>query len=418
VVFGPVDIITLCTWATDARVIPGCELSKNREAWFPVETIPEFRLNWSVELSDGTLYGPLNLLAIQVLAVEKSIPRGVRLNEKGSSRTAILDESVIPLLAAELQQMLSGCSALMNAMLGAQHADYQKRQAEFDVCDGQLMALRADQQKLQAEFDVCDGQLMALRADQQKLRTELEIREAQLGNLQELLQKSAEELLSCKNTSAVHLETARAELSRKGSLVRELEADLTRVKTQVAAHGVAMRVAAEQSSTELGAAIQQKELLREDYEGLKTKYDHLLQESSRKEKESSEKLKRIEQEIKDSTELVAKTRLELESRVSHLCEREKKSDGKECEARGENVYVDVEVVHAEVIEESGGEDVAGMDTESMAETLPDPSGTSPGTPGVLDSVEARLQMELRQWELLNREQENQKRTGGKWFRRK
>jgi len=118
-VYGPVGVATLCTWAADARVIPGCALSTDGKTWRPVETFPEIRLNWSVKFDDGNVYGPLNLLAIWVLAAEKSIPHGVSLIEAKTNRTVILDESLYPLLIEECRQILAGCGKLMNETIAS-----------------------------------------------------------------------------------------------------------------------------------------------------------------------------------------------------------------------------------------------------------------------------------------------------------
>ena len=111
-VYGPVDMATLCVWATDARVIPGCLISPDGREWAPVESIPEFRLNWTVRFVDGTTYGPLNLLAIRLLADERSIPAGVSIVETGTGRTCELDDSLIPVLVEECRAIMNGCGAV------------------------------------------------------------------------------------------------------------------------------------------------------------------------------------------------------------------------------------------------------------------------------------------------------------------
>ncbi|MEI6564652.1 MAG: hypothetical protein WCO42_10150 [bacterium] len=154
-IYGPVDIATLCIWATDARVIPGCDLSEKRDTWFSVEDIDELRLNWSVQFDDGTLYGPLNLLAVRLLASENSIPAGVTLIEKGSGRKVVLNDSLLPLFVEECHHILASCGSLMRDTLGAlsrsesTSRDLESLRANLDTAvttlagrDAQLEAMR------------------------------------------------------------------------------------------------------------------------------------------------------------------------------------------------------------------------------------------------------------------------------------
>ncbi len=151
-IYGPVDMATLCLWAADARVIPGCELSADRSNWFPVESLPELRLNWSVHFDDHTTYGPLNLLAIWTLAAEKSIPRGVKLVETGSPRTAVLDDSLLPLLVDECRKVLAGCGNTLTDAIGRLAAAHKAVMAQLADRDASLEVLHAKLE--QAELDL------------------------------------------------------------------------------------------------------------------------------------------------------------------------------------------------------------------------------------------------------------------------
>ncbi|MEI7436411.1 MAG: hypothetical protein WCL16_06355 [bacterium] len=75
-VYGPVSLLTLCTWAMDARVTPGCRVSREGRAWRAAETVALLGLEWSLVLESGSQYGPLHFLAVHELARE--IPAGVQ----------------------------------------------------------------------------------------------------------------------------------------------------------------------------------------------------------------------------------------------------------------------------------------------------------------------------------------------------
>lgn len=150
--YGPVDMATLCMWATDARIIPGCLLSVDRTTWTPVESHSDLRLNWSVRFDDGTTYGPLNLLAIWVLAAESSIPRGVTLVEKDTNRTVILDDSLQPLLVTECRQVLTGCSRLIGEVVVA--LEHDRRQTALHLADREADSAALAARLVQAERDL------------------------------------------------------------------------------------------------------------------------------------------------------------------------------------------------------------------------------------------------------------------------
>jgi hypothetical protein len=153
-VYGPVDMVTLCAWATDARIIPGCSLSGDKKDWRAVETFPELRLNWRVRLPDGTSYGPLNLLAIWALSQEKSIPGGSTLSDGVTQREAKLDESLHPLLIGESRKMLASAAQLASAILEAFEAGHQGREAELSSCQQQLVVLQGKVDSLESDLAI------------------------------------------------------------------------------------------------------------------------------------------------------------------------------------------------------------------------------------------------------------------------
>lgn len=189
-VYGPVDLATLCLWAADARVIPGCQLSVDRTAWFPVESLPELRLNWSVQFDDATTYGPLNLLAIWTLASERSIPRGVTLVEHGSSRRAVLDDTLLPLLVEECRKVLASCGTFVSdsmSKLGSAHksaiagvaerdARLEEVQAKLEQAETDLavnLKLVSETQRRLAETDSSLSRVVNLERETETLRASL-----------------------------------------------------------------------------------------------------------------------------------------------------------------------------------------------------------------------------------------------------
>ena len=537
-VYGPVDIVTLCLWATDARVIPGCELSERQDVWFPVEAIPELRLNWSVQLMDGSFYGPLNLLAIRLLASENSIPAGARVCEKGTARDTILNDEMIPLLVDEFHQMLAGCGALMSATLGAAQAARGERLEAVRAAEergAQLEAMRARLEKAESDLaaavmsaadfgakflladrtlkqeqtrsgheqgkaaqvvaaheallkkngqDLADARLAAADLESKLKQTGQDLADARLAAVdwESKLKQAGQDLADARlvvtdweskyavTERALILEQERAgkELGKAAQLSGEAEALSRRIETaqnalreketciqrleealverqdlaerqerdtraEMTALEKALREAArradvlvaegteakERFEKELRSALQQEKALRTTLDSVEGQYEALQKASTRKEKESSDKLRQIEKEVKASTEQVAKTLREMEQRERQCHDLQNEINQRKREVSQRGAVVEVDVIHAEVLhaEPLGGPKEAEdwITPPGAGKPSPHPQGTAAPKPGILNSVEARLQNELRQWEVLKRDQKSQKKNSPKWF---
>jgi hypothetical protein len=168
----------------------------------------------------------------------------------------------------------------------------------------------------------------------------------------------------------------------------------------------------------LQEVVGQREAAQVQLDQLKSEYVSLERESARKEAEAAAKLQKIEQEIKDSTELVAKTMREMERRESQLKQSQASADKQSRVFAGtgsvvEAEVIDSEILHAETLESDELEPWAGEPAPVAKQG--GQSGQKPGKPGLLNHVEAKLQEELRQWEVLNRDAKKQEKTSCKWF---
>ena len=544
-IYGPVDQATLCLWAVDARMIPGCELSTDRVAWVPVQSLPELRLNWSVQFNDGTTYGPLNLLAIWTLASEKSIPFGVALVEAGTPNRAVLDDSLLPLLVQECRAILGSCGTTVAEVISKLGGAHQKAQADVADREARIEELQAkleqadfdrgNQEKLlseaqcqlveanataarmailesegeslraglvaahstqmtqrDAELAACQAELAVSQAELTASRNELETCRTEMADLQRQMtaEKSAREALEAKvvppdqpenvelekdlllarqreEALSAQLSHAREALARakqegriaahqvkdeKESILRDLNnlmlANLSLKQVSgretvrpAAIDWVVEGTAASETDSkgdgvearfarltlnekfavlqkELQASAGEKELMRRELENIRGRYDYLQKETSRREKESAEKLAQIKKEIKTSSDMMARAMEELEKRESQLREMRKKAGSGNPEAARRPSILDAEVVHTEVLgpEESGAEHeptrVESLEEQGLEATRPAQRG------GVLNTVEAQLQRELKKWHALKRDEDNKGGLFGNWFRRK
>lgn len=91
-VYGPVTIAVMRDWAAQSRVAPGDEVSPDGENWVRAETVPDLKMEWMAELSDGSSYGPFNVLAVPNLYKNGSIPAGASLLHTASGKVVKVAE--------------------------------------------------------------------------------------------------------------------------------------------------------------------------------------------------------------------------------------------------------------------------------------------------------------------------------------
>lgn len=151
-VYGPVDALTLCAWAADARVTPGCQVSSDGRTWKDATEYAELRLNWQASLPDGTTVGPLNLFALWELIQDGSLPRGLPVRHRLTGEEVPLDERLLPVALKESRDLIQ---ILATQLAGAQPAaptpDVESlkarlAQAEKDLADN--LRLMGETQRL------------------------------------------------------------------------------------------------------------------------------------------------------------------------------------------------------------------------------------------------------------------------------
>ncbi len=88
-VYGPVDLTTLKSWAAQGRIEPDNEISEDQEIWSTAESLPELEMDWLVELEDGTSYGPFNIQLAPELQQQGTFPPDAPLKHRktGEIRT-------------------------------------------------------------------------------------------------------------------------------------------------------------------------------------------------------------------------------------------------------------------------------------------------------------------------------------------
>ena len=99
-VYGPLDIGQLREWADDCRIAPGNQVSKDKQHWAPVESLPELEMCWMVELANKKTFGPINLSALKDFVKSGAVlPQG-RLENLETGEVSTVEALVTPLMGA------------------------------------------------------------------------------------------------------------------------------------------------------------------------------------------------------------------------------------------------------------------------------------------------------------------------------
>lgn len=310
-VYGPVDVVTLCSWAADARVIPGCRISRDGTNWTPAEALPELRLNWVVKLSDGTEYGPLNLLAIWTLMLEGNLQRGMAVNERNGTRRLRADDTLLPVLVEESRILLAGTGTLATELMGVIREWRQQDQEALGARDALVRELRERLDKAEEELAahiklveasqryLAEREQVAIQADG-KIR-ENEALRSDIAAARQLLEDSQRQVLE----AARNLDEGRkrqAEMAAQMEKFRAQVADGEKRQTEWAERISAAEDEARKLRTELLLAGEREQGARQQHAGvereLRTKVEELCQsietERGAREKAEQEKQAGIE----------------------------------------------------------------------------------------------------------------------------
>jgi myosin heavy subunit len=112
-IYGPASFVDLMLWASEARIVPGCAVSENAETWIPAEKIPELKMEWDVELTNGVTIGPLHLLAICDLVRDGAVQRGASVSQHATREKTTVDDAFLTLVAQQARDMLAATAAAL-----------------------------------------------------------------------------------------------------------------------------------------------------------------------------------------------------------------------------------------------------------------------------------------------------------------
>ena len=98
-VYGPVSFTELRSWAAEGRVAPKDTVSTDQETWSTASDWKQLAMDWSVTLPDGSLYGPVHLMAVPDLLREGIVlPHAFATNRGTGEKVAVTEALVGALL--------------------------------------------------------------------------------------------------------------------------------------------------------------------------------------------------------------------------------------------------------------------------------------------------------------------------------
>ena len=152
-VYGPVDLPILQRWAMDGRVAPDDKISTDQETWAPASDFPELSMEWKVELRDGSVYGPIHLLALRDLMHDGSVSRRAKIRHKQSGEEVVACEALLFALMEREAKAQSTVAALTD-QLGDAEKRIEKLQQDLKNASGIENSLRNEVNVLTAKQKV------------------------------------------------------------------------------------------------------------------------------------------------------------------------------------------------------------------------------------------------------------------------
>ncbi|MEI8241667.1 MAG: hypothetical protein WCI17_00220 [bacterium] len=178
-VFGPVSTKGLIVWAEQGRIVPGNEVSNDRETWISAETVPELEMDWYVNAGAKT-EGPFNRNAAETFLKSGKAPSGAKLIQakevdpaRLAPRTADPAESPDTLAPApEVRREASAPARQAGKSQGAIEDERDALRKQMQELQAQLENVRAnaekDAQKRERKLDGLKQEVTRLRQEQEE----------------------------------------------------------------------------------------------------------------------------------------------------------------------------------------------------------------------------------------------------------
>ncbi len=340
-VYGPVPLEELRKWAMDGRVAPEDEISSDQQAWRPAYELSELEMEYTIQFSDGTEYGPVHILALCDVIADGSVEPTEIVSRRGESSPAYV--FALPALTTQ-------CALLADQLREASEATGDREtgerlQAELEDVREQYGALEKQVDDLSTEKERDEETIRNLESELDTLRS----KETEKSGSEEAWRKEKEALEqaveAARSDSHALKEKHRKELETESAKVRqaEEEAEKLRKKVQELEPGLKDRSSGEnREGDDTAQRIQEQ---AEEIDRLKAENESLRSQAGEREApadnldarlaEEREKYRKKEQNIRHRLEELQSEN----SRMNRELERLRKSASAETEVSGDRETV-------------------------------------------------------------------------------
>ena len=199
--YGPVTFEILKSWASDGRIGPANEISKDGVEWSPATAEPALKMEWVAEVEVGRFYGPIHGDAVRGLINDGAIARHAVLFRRAEldardteAECQRLTEALQQALAARaeseaaLQQSLAACEEA----LGQARSDVTAWADRFRQAEADLEHSRTDAREWHARFQDAEARQGELERQREEQSAAWQMqRQSMQQQLQALEQQSA-----------------------------------------------------------------------------------------------------------------------------------------------------------------------------------------------------------------------------------
>lgn len=111
-IYGPISLGELKSWAAEGRVAPEDSISADRENWSSPSEKRDLHMDWTLDLGDGGIYGPIHLLAFADFAIDGSVGIAATVRNIRHDVNYPLADVLIPALAESNSNLRDNINAL------------------------------------------------------------------------------------------------------------------------------------------------------------------------------------------------------------------------------------------------------------------------------------------------------------------
>ncbi|MFZ4394235.1 MAG: hypothetical protein ACOYOU_01255 [Kiritimatiellia bacterium] len=267
-VFGPVSTKGLIVWAEQGRIVPGNEVSNNRENWIPAEQIPELEMNWYVNAGSKT-EGPFNRIAAESFLKSSKAPSDARMLHARDVDPAVLARRNQPEAPAEPAPEAKAPAS--NRHAAARPADAKGEPDTRDRRIAELEAALEKQREAVAQARQAAKSQAALEDERDQVRKQTQDLQAQLESVRANAEKDAQKRE--RKLDALRQEVARLQQEQEDARSRPM------LELDAAATASATEDARQQAIEELRRQAEDEHRLRErEADALRARIQQLEQE--------------------------------------------------------------------------------------------------------------------------------------------